>query len=287
VAVSVAGACGGSVNRRSAPETGGAPGSGGGAGDTASSGGDRATSGGETANSGGQSGGNGGEAGTDPGQLPPDCTLPPDPGPCEAYIPSYYYDPETQRCEPFVYGGCDGNGNNFATLADCEAACGSEPRPRLDECRSASDCELVPAGCCGPCEPVTAEGLTAINRDYLTRYLDEQGCAGIDCAPCPEPAPGTATRQNFGVRCDAGTCAVFDVRKSELATCSDDPDCRLRGGLGCCEDCTAVEPVAVSIEADVESVVCGDERMDCAACEPAYPADLTAVCLDGACAVAR
>jgi hypothetical protein len=287
VAIVVVGACGGSVSRRSDSETGGAPSSGGSGGETATSGGESSSNGGEAAASGGESASDGGEAGTEPGVLPPDCTLPPDPGPCEAYIPSYYYDAETQHCEPFVYGGCDGNGNNFATLADCEAACGQGILPRPEACTSASDCQLIGVGCCGPCEPVTAESLTAINRDYLNRYREEQGCDGVLCAPCAEPAPGTATRQNFGVRCDAGTCAVFDVRESELAVCAEDADCRLRAGLGCCEDCGTVEPVAVSIDADVESLVCGDKPVDCAACEPAYPPDLTAVCLDGACAVGR
>ena len=46
------------------------------------------------------------------------CSLPQKPGPnelsCRAYIPRYFYNSRTGRCEFFVYGGCNGNANRFA-----------------------------------------------------------------------------------------------------------------------------------------------------------------------------
>nr|QKV49749.1 tissue factor pathway inhibitor 2 [Blarina brevicauda] len=51
------------------------------------------------------------------------CLLPLDVGPCRALIPSYYYDRYTQSCRLFMYGGCEGNTNNFETLEDCKDAC--------------------------------------------------------------------------------------------------------------------------------------------------------------------
>lgn len=51
------------------------------------------------------------------------CSLPAESGPCYAYMPSFYYNAEAGRCEEFIYGGCEGNANNFATLADCEDSC--------------------------------------------------------------------------------------------------------------------------------------------------------------------
>lgn len=36
------------------------------------------------------------------------CSLTPDSGPCEAYIPKYYYDQEAGECKEFIWGGCDG-----------------------------------------------------------------------------------------------------------------------------------------------------------------------------------
>ncbi|KAL2777377.1 tissue factor pathway inhibitor 2 isoform 3 precursor [Daubentonia madagascariensis] len=51
------------------------------------------------------------------------CLLPPDEGPCRAQIPSYYYDRYTQSCRQFMYGGCEGNANNFETWEACDEAC--------------------------------------------------------------------------------------------------------------------------------------------------------------------
>nr|CAD7444687.1 unnamed protein product [Timema bartmani] len=48
------------------------------------------------------------------------CALPPVSGRCLAYMPRYYFDPETKSCARFIYGGCLGNCNKFisSTLAD-------------------------------------------------------------------------------------------------------------------------------------------------------------------------
>ena len=61
---------------------------------------------------------------TEEGALRSDsCDLPADPGLCKAAFSRWYFDTNTGTCEPFVYGGCGGNENNFETLGDCESSC--------------------------------------------------------------------------------------------------------------------------------------------------------------------
>ncbi len=57
------------------------------------------------------------------------CALPADPGPCEAAIQRFFFDTATGQCEPFIYGGCQGNANNFETLQACQATCGGQMCP--------------------------------------------------------------------------------------------------------------------------------------------------------------
>uniref|UniRef100_A0A8C6XIW4 BPTI/Kunitz inhibitor domain-containing protein n=1 Tax=Naja naja TaxID=35670 RepID=A0A8C6XIW4_NAJNA len=52
------------------------------------------------------------------------CKLPADPGRCLAYLEQYYYNWNTRKCETFVYGMCNGNGNRFATKLECQMVCG-------------------------------------------------------------------------------------------------------------------------------------------------------------------
>ena len=49
------------------------------------------------------------------------CLLVPDPGPCEAAIPAWHFNPVTQNCAEFFWGGCEGV-VPFETLAACQAA---------------------------------------------------------------------------------------------------------------------------------------------------------------------
>lgn len=47
------------------------------------------------------------------------CTLEPDPGPCRAAMPRYYYDAESGTCKEFIWGGCHGT-VPFETLEACQ-----------------------------------------------------------------------------------------------------------------------------------------------------------------------
>ncbi|KAA9338374.1 proteinase inhibitor I4 serpin [Hymenobacter busanensis] len=55
---------------------------------------------------------------------PAKCSLQPDPGVCNAYMPRYYYDTGDGRCKEFIWGGCGGV-VPFQTLQECKD-CGCE-----------------------------------------------------------------------------------------------------------------------------------------------------------------
>lgn len=53
------------------------------------------------------------------------CYMPSSPGECNNYEQRYFFDSEEGQCKSFVYGGCGGNKNNFASIAECENYCGN------------------------------------------------------------------------------------------------------------------------------------------------------------------
>jgi len=50
------------------------------------------------------------------------CNLIPDPGDCEAAIPRFFYNQQTNQCEEFTWGGCAGV-VPFETLQECLDCC--------------------------------------------------------------------------------------------------------------------------------------------------------------------
>ena len=52
------------------------------------------------------------------------CELIPDPGPCFAYIETYFFNQETQQCEQTYWGGCEGV-VAFWNMSDCISSCGN------------------------------------------------------------------------------------------------------------------------------------------------------------------
>ena len=53
----------------------------------------------------------------------PVCSLPAEVGPCDGNFLRHFYNAETESCEIFQYGGCEGNENNFRSLEECEEEC--------------------------------------------------------------------------------------------------------------------------------------------------------------------
>lgn len=60
----------------------------------------------------------------EPQPPPVACMEPRKVGVCRAAMPRFAYNPEAQKCEPFIYGGCQGNNNNFMSYDECQRMCG-------------------------------------------------------------------------------------------------------------------------------------------------------------------
>ncbi|XP_034300784.2 uncharacterized protein [Magallana gigas] len=65
------------------------------------------------------------------------CDLLPVAGPCKGRMVRYFYNSANKQCQQFVYGGCQGNDNNFGSQEACERACSAAGLP--PQCLPAPD----------------------------------------------------------------------------------------------------------------------------------------------------
>ena len=206
------------------------------------------------------------------------CVAKQESGPCDAFVPSFWHNPETGLCEPFVYGGCGGNANRYPSRDACVQAC---PAVAGDwgACVDDNNCTLTGSGCCGACNPEN-EQLLAINSAHLSQYRNAQcGGEGTACAPCLPPGELEQSSKYFKPVCQGGRCTLLDIRESALTECQIDGDCTLREGAACCAECDGSGWVPVNKSADL----CGGAPTACDACAAPRPFDLHAVCTSGRC----
>uniref|UniRef100_A0A224YRU2 Tissue factor pathway inhibitor n=1 Tax=Rhipicephalus zambeziensis TaxID=60191 RepID=A0A224YRU2_9ACAR len=65
------------------------------------------------------------------GAIPPKCMKPPKKGMCKAFMLMWFFDYEHKYCKMFVYGGCGGNANQFASEKKCQHECLPRKREKL------------------------------------------------------------------------------------------------------------------------------------------------------------
>jgi hypothetical protein len=154
-------------------------------------------------------------------------------GPCLASEPSYWFDAATGVCVPFVYGGCDGNENRFATIHECYAACGGHGD--RDDAACTQNTECIATRLSEPCCTTDVRNFVGLNVAAELECSDpalrcNAACAA-DCAALPEDG-------YIGATCADGHCIPFDAREWGFVSCRVDSDCHLVYGMGCCgNDC--------------------------------------------------
>uniref|UniRef100_A0A8C2EAR3 BPTI/Kunitz inhibitor domain-containing protein n=1 Tax=Cyprinus carpio TaxID=7962 RepID=A0A8C2EAR3_CYPCA len=56
------------------------------------------------------------------------CSLAREVGSCYEWTSRFYFDSSSDSCSQFWFGGCEGNGNNFVSMEECERSCKASAR---------------------------------------------------------------------------------------------------------------------------------------------------------------
>ncbi|KAF7691327.1 tissue factor pathway inhibitor 2 [Silurus meridionalis] len=154
------------------------------------------------------------------------CLLQVEEGPCLEDVPRFYYNTLTQACEPFSYGGCDGNANNFKSNVACHKTCYKIPKiPRI--CRLPKNEGL----CFGisrryffnmtsmKCEVFSYGGCGGNNNNFqefssCMEYCSPQTSMPVICQGDSDKGTGSASIPRFYYDSNKKTCKQFEYTGS-------------------------------------------------------------------------
>lgn len=121
------------------------------------------------------------------------CSLPKETGPCRAMMHRFFFNPSTNKCEQFVYGGCGGNENNFLSSEECQASCSSTlPAANTKQARNNKCLMSKEIGPCealmprffynqdsGKCEPFNYGGCQGNENNFMSQEECENECYSV------------------------------------------------------------------------------------------------------------
>uniref|UniRef100_A0A6A7FYZ2 Amyloid beta A4 protein n=1 Tax=Hirondellea gigas TaxID=1518452 RepID=A0A6A7FYZ2_9CRUS len=148
------------------------------------------------------------------------CSQPVATGMCRGAFRRFFHNASSGACEEFLYGGCQGNDNNFATLDECNHHC---EKPK-------SPCEMpVRPGHCGggearwyynvdsrACEPFLYTGCDGNNNNFPSKLQCQATCPELVLCPywsssSMEPSPCSRTEACRNQTCHNRPKAVCTV----------------------------------------------------------------------------
>ncbi|CAN7988853.1 unnamed protein product, partial [Ixodes hexagonus] len=140
------------------------------------------------------------------------CESPADPGPCKGYFPRWFYNTETGACEEFIYGGCQGNANNYYSLEQCESTCQRTHTPPNKNCKNTVRirCMLIREQC-SACK--TFIGLRVcddlVAGAEVGRTVFEASNFDTDCVPPADSGPCFGYFPSWFFNVETGKCERF------------------------------------------------------------------------------
>ena len=167
------------------------------------------------------------------------CSLPIDAGPCRAFKPRFAFNSQLGKCERFMYGGCQGNENNFRSPRECSTACPNTDQPRkitlpifVDEPRQCEfngrkfnmgDIVRFANGGCDTCTCSSPPALTCVTEKCpnIQTYglfsdcqpLKPPGSCCVRSYHCPvDQCEPFCAEPNILLPPDAGTCRIYKDR---------------------------------------------------------------------------
>jgi len=152
------------------------------------------------------------------------CELEADEGMCRGYFPMYHFNKATGQCEKFIYGGCGGNGNKFATIEDCKSTCAASSNAvcganqEFQECGTA--CPLTCDNYQNPPKFCTLQCMIgcACQKGYVKNAQGEcvlpeqcpsQALDRPDCDKAPETGNCKAAHTRWYYDQEEGMCKIF------------------------------------------------------------------------------